>query len=153
MLDKQFKVFSFVFGLHWWMLIVVKERCMIGKLPVFLLMLTLLGFTTSCVKQGIESDPITKPPGRSADLARQEQPASSASLNADPRWFACQKKSDCVIVKGPCGEPQALNISFQSPFANYRQRLERAIECLREAKTPLDQPVYCIKHRCALKPD
>jgi hypothetical protein len=126
---------------------------MLWKLSAFLLLFTLLGFTTSCVKQGMESDPMTKPPGRSADLTRQEQPGSSASLSADPRWFACQKKSDCVIVKGPCGEPQALNISFQSPFANYRQRLERAIECLGEAKMPLHQPVYCINNRCALKPD
>lgn len=126
---------------------------MIGKLPALLLLFTLVGFTTSCVKQGMESDPITKPPGRSADLVRQEQPGSSASLNADPRWFACQKKSDCVIVKGPCGQPQALNVQFQSLFANYRQRLEKAIECIGEAKTPLHQPVYCVKNRCALMPD
>jgi hypothetical protein len=126
---------------------------MLCKLSALLLFFTLLGFTTSCVKQGMESDPMTKPPGRSADLIRQEQPASSESLNADPRWFACQKKSDCVIVKGSCGQTQALNVRFQPPFANYRQRLEKAIECLGEAKTPLYQPVYCIKNRCALTPD
>ncbi|WP_373531954.1 hypothetical protein [Vampirovibrio sp.] len=139
------------------------------KLPTLLLLLTLVGFTTGCMKQRMESDSMTKPPGRSADGARPEQPAeppielrekavkappvSATPLNADPRWFACQKESDCIVVKGPCGEPQALNAGFQSPFANYRQRLEKAIECLGEAKMPLRQPVYCIKHRCALKPD
>lgn len=120
--------------------------------PSLLIMMTaFLVFNAGCAKREVANSQLAQPPAGTTQAIQDESRSMQPDVvKADPAWFACQKNADCVVVKGPCSEPQALNFRFETDFAVYRQRLEKMIDCMENARLPVTDPPQCLKNRCTL---
>jgi hypothetical protein len=123
-----------------------------------LVLLAIMAFGAGCVREPVGNSPIAQPPGRSSVPLETPTPEQSASARpavvaAKPSWFGCRKDADCVVAKGPCGQPQAVNLNFLTDFAVFSQRMGQMIDCASGAAKKEAQPsVQCLKSRCSLTP-
>jgi hypothetical protein len=88
-------------------------------------------------------------PPENAQLSGSEDP--SATLRAEPHWFACRADSDCVVEAGVCGQPQALNKNFIIPYRDFRVQLEQMVECAAHPGSASQDQAQCVKQRCTVK--
>jgi hypothetical protein len=88
-------------------------------------------------------------PPENAQLSGAEDP--SATLRAEPHWFACRADSDCMVEAGVCGQPQALNKNFVIQYRDFRVRLEQMVECAAHPGTEPQKQAQCVKQRCTVK--
>lgn len=77
--------------------------------------------------------------------------------NQDPKWFACEKPEDCMLIAEHCGRRTAINKKFSSDFSAWRKDMKENAECVDEKvgesiATPKSElEVDCRQGQCAVR--
>jgi len=76
-------------------------------------------------------------------------PVKAYELPAQQEWFKCETKSQCVAVKGSCGEWTAININHKMTTDSYFKEIEAYVKCLSFIDTPYPA-LDCQKKTCVI---
>jgi|GEM_PF-7131827 len=65
-------------------------------------------------------------------------------------WATCQKKTDCVLIKGCCGW-MSVNKKFSTEIEFKNKTACRQVECFVQPDFSKRKPFVCEKNKCTIK--
>jgi len=77
---------------------------------------------------------------------------SENDLSANPSWFYCTRKAECIKAKGVCSEAVGLNRKYRERFYQWTSRVASIVNCV-ESPAEATGKVFCRENFCHAEVD
>lgn len=119
----------------------------------FGVLLLLIGFLVNLSACGGSGSRGPQAPGARSGQS-EVRGSDTATVQAEPEWYACERDQDCMAVEGVCNSEAAINRLFRGPYVQYRDAMNQQVRCqVPRTVSNAGTTVGCVKKRCIIHPE